>query len=704
MKKERILLIWIFLIFIYMISLVSADIFLTQQPKDIYNIGDEMSLILGSDGVVGWAGMNLICGNYSQMIYFHYLSKSETNNPVTIPLTKEFLKGSKGDCYISMIFDNAKKNSFPFVITDRIEVSVSMDKISLYPNESFSFKGSTKKANGQEFNGIVDINFESLNIQNSVPVEKDEFQGSFSLPGDIASGDYKIGFFVSEKNIDGEIINLGSASSSINVLQKPTKLVIETQSKIVPGNPINFKAELYDQANVTIEKKPVALTLSNPEGKKVYDKLLFTGESNSFNLLTSSPFGSWNINAVSEGLTERASIFVEKYRLANYSITNNTLTILNIGNVPFDKPVEIRIGNYSEIKYLNLSMGGYAELFLEAPDGNYNISISDGYSEFLSNTPLTGKVVSIRDKNYKGNTGFGFFKNNFFAWIFLLLILGSFIFLTTQKVINRRFKVTNKQSVFFNNKPEETKGGVVKLTPPLDKSPEISKFNESHYADHSLEIHGEKQQASLLALKIKNMSSFDTKKSNINERINEITKEIFNNKGKLYRSNDFIIGIFAPVVTRTFDNSLNAIKTANSIASKIKSDNNKFNQKINFGIAVSDGDIVARKQDGKLVFTPLGSGFLNAKKIAEISKSDLLISESTNKKVMSKVKTSFYSEESGIKTYLIKEIVDKQENKKFIEGFLKRNNESKHLRDFRTEGLKNESNEDSLDKHPFKFP
>jgi len=52
----------------------------------------------------------------------------------------------------------------------------------------------------------------------------------------------------------------------------------------------------------------------------------------------------------------------------------------------------------------------------------------------------------------------------------------------------------------------------------------------------------------------------------------------------------------------------------------------------------------------------------------------------------------------------IKEIVDKQENKKFIEGFLKRNNESKHLRDFRTEGLKNESNEDSLDKHPFKFP
>src|SRR3989344_5787370 len=78
MKKERILLIWIFLIFIYMISLVSADIFLTQQPKDIYNVDDEMSLILGSDGVVGWAGMNLICGNYSQMIYFHYLSKSET--------------------------------------------------------------------------------------------------------------------------------------------------------------------------------------------------------------------------------------------------------------------------------------------------------------------------------------------------------------------------------------------------------------------------------------------------------------------------------------------------------------------------------------------------------------------------------------------------------------------------------------------------
>src|SRR3989344_8767832 len=109
-KKVNVLIISIIMFFgIFIIPFASADIFLATQPESVYNIGDSLSIELGSDGGEGWASVELVCGDgeNSKILYFHYIDDASTES-ISAPLTKEFLGGMKGQCYISTSFNGAK--------------------------------------------------------------------------------------------------------------------------------------------------------------------------------------------------------------------------------------------------------------------------------------------------------------------------------------------------------------------------------------------------------------------------------------------------------------------------------------------------------------------------------------------------------------------------------------------------------------------
>jgi len=121
-------------------------------------------------------------------------------------------------------------------------------------------------------------------------------------------------------------------------------------------------------------------------------------------------------------------------------------------------------------------------------------------------------------------------------------------------------------------------------------------------------------------------------------------------------------------VTKTFRNDPIAIKVASEIASHLNEHNKKFKDKIEFGIGVNSGEIVASVGKDKLNFTAIGNALSTAKRIADSAEGSVLISEATNKKVMSEVKT----EKKG-DYYSIKKIIDREQYKGFLDGFMKRN-------------------------------
>jgi CxxC motif-containing protein len=680
-KSVGIILVLAFVIFVNFLSIVSADIFLSTQPETNYNFGDTLSVVLGSDGAVGWANVDLICNDQTKMLYFHYVNDASSAS-INAPLTTQFLGGMIGTCHLALSFNNQQKNSFDFIISNHIDSSITFSGNSFKSGESLYFTGSVSKPNRKQVAGSVELKFEGLDLGIVVPVINNQFSGNLTLPSNIAAGSYGVSVFVSEKNELGDVINSGSANTqSIIIVQKPTTLSLNIPKSAMPGNDLSFDSVLLDQTGMIIDKSDVAYKLSDVNGKDVYNKLANTGETIYINLAKNAPYGYWTLNAESEGVSADSQVYVEKNREALFELINNTLHVLNVGNIPYDKSIEIKIGNETKVKNLNLSVGSSMKFQLTAPDGAYDVSISDGDdSQNWLGVPLTGNIISIDGSKKKSSLGL--FNGSWLAWIFIIAVLGLFIFLSSRKIINKNMILSSKNTPNYA-KDQDKKGGVIKVTPTSENKPPVFE-HDTGIASHSSVIDGTKQSASLIAIKLKNYRELKDSKSNANDTLKTVINEITENKGKVYRTDDFIIGIFSPIITRTFDNSFMAVKTANVISNKLKEYNSKFLQKINFGVAVHTGDIVAKKDAGKLLFTPLGATLTSAKKIAEIADNNVLLSEDAQKKVMSQVKTTLNPEKFGVKTYSISEIVDRQNNSKFIESFLQRNQEFKALRDLRS--------------------
>jgi len=672
--EKRVIAIFVFLIF--MMSFASAEIFFSQQPKEVYSFGDQIKVVLGSDGSGGWVNAGLVCDNSSKkMVFFHYVTPEETNIPFSVPLTKDFLRDMQGDCYFSLLFNNQTKESLHFDISSSLDVKVNFNNKLFNPNESVQFSGTVSKKNGDKVNGFAEVSFPYNAVQIIVPVTDGKFNGNISLQENIPAGEHDLSFFVYQKNEAGEVTNFYLSNSSISVMKKPRLLEIEVPENIAPNNELDFTAHLYDQADSIIDGVPVAFTLVNPNGEQVLNILSETEVTEYYTIQKNAQLGFWNLTAKSEGLiSESFDVFINANVEAEFLLINNTLVIKNVGNVPYDKLVQIKIGeNYTEILALNISLLGSVEFDLEAPDGEYSIFVDDGKVNLEKSTFLTGNVIGIKDSR---SGGIGLVNNYMFSWVIIIGILGLFIFVSARKVVNRKSVLSSKS---FNPKTSKVKGGVVKVN--VTNSGIHKTGPKEDTADNSLVIQGDKQKATLLSLKIDNQEEI-FKGSNASKTIEDSVNSILESKGKVYRSGKYIVGVYAPVITRTFDNGFDVIKIADAISHKLNEHNKKYSPKINFGIGINDGNIIAETRNGKLSFTPLGNAIQNVKKISDMAKNDYLLGEEINKGIGSKIKTIANPEKFNVKTYRINDVLDKTQHAQFLNKFLDRNH-FKDLNKFR---------------------
>lgn len=683
-KMKNILLAPLFiLLIISFASIASADIIITQQPSEIYNLGDSVSVpttIKASKDISGSLNMDLLCNGkqvnfYKNGISLAYGEEIRLAPAPSLVLTKEIIGETIGDCKIKAVLLDEAALTNEFKISNLINIQIRDKETVFDPGTNVLIRGEAIKENGDAVNGFIELSIildptqnETGTITQLETVNNGFFSINLSLPADTKAGNHLLKLDVYEKDTNAEITNKGFTDYNIYINQVPTNLEVafETQ-EVEPGTNLKVKAILHDQTGENIETVAI-ITIKDHEDKILEQVEKPTDEFLEYEIAYNQPPVEWKVVSVSNKLSTEAVFNILEKQEVKVELINKTLTITNIGNVEYcNKTMLVKIGNDSVNIEPCLGIDEVQRYVVTGPEGEYEVEIiREGESILTGNVLLTGKgSVNVK----KVSETRVFLARYPTVWIFMILILAVITFIIFKKGYRRSF---------FGHIHLKKKG----KTPPqypkslLEKSRAISLrrkplITPRNTAELSMSIKGDKQNASVICLKIKNLKALSSEKGGASNILQKIVDMVEENKGTTYQNQNNIFFIFAPVKTKTFKNERLTLRLAQKVDNILKDYNKLSKQKINYGISLNQGEIIAKDEGRILKFMTMHRLMPNAKKVAEISDSEVLLCPDMEKKFGSDVKTEKHVK-NKVTSYKVKELIDREKHTAFISSFLKR--------------------------------
>ncbi|MEK6820400.1 MAG: hypothetical protein AABX71_01695, partial [Nanoarchaeota archaeon] len=262
------------------------------------------------------------------------------------------------------------------------------------------------------------------------------------------------------------------------------------------------------------------------------------------------------------------------------------------------------------------------------------------------------------------------------VWIFLILVFGMFIIILLKKGSKGRvfaYPARSKTSIPAKSSIKSFIKGNLGKKKLKEEEIKVAGVQTPGRAEHSLVLKVRKERTGVLALRVKELAGMRKRASETLDTVSGIIKE---NKGSIFETGDYIIGIFSSPMTKTFENEMLAVKAGREINELLRQHNRKFREKIGYGIALNSGELIVRKDENELRFTSIGNTINLAKKIAELSDSEVLLSEPIQQRVMAQIKADKEVRE-GVNVYSIKRVVDRDKYREFISDFMNRMKGSK---------------------------
>lgn len=614
--------------------------------------------------------INLICNGVQTEVYKEYLdldAGEEIERNPQVPLIEGFIGRPTGNCVIKALLGaETFELTEEFRISDYISIALREQKTEASPEETITLEGDAIKDNGEAVQGIGELRVVRDNesvIEITDTVKNGYFYFNFSLPKDAKAGQYLVQLNIYENDLEGKKTNKGFINYNLLIAQIPTSLEIIFDSiDVEPGTNLNVKTVLHDQTGVPIETTSI-ITIKNSENEIIDQLEKSTNQVLEFPIAYNEPASEWKIVALSNRITSEAPFNIIEKEDVEILLINRTVMITNFGNVPYcNKSVLIKINNESLNVDVCLEVNEEQEYILTAPEGEYQVDIiTDGEERISKSVMLTGRTVDVKEISKRSFVG------RPLVWIFLIAVLGFVAFLFFKKGFKRNF-------IGYMTKRKERKDAV-----PLIKG---SLLNTRNKAELSLSIKGDKQNVSVICLKIKNLKEIGSKKGTIEESLQKIVNLVEEKKAYVYENNENLFFIFAPINTKTFNNEKTAIEVAQKIESGLTEGNKLYKDKVDFGIGVNYGTIVAKKDKDILKFMSMGTLITTAKKTASLSKGEILLSEKVNDKLRTEVKTEKQTH-GNTEVYKIKEVKNKGDHKNFLNNFVKRLEKEKEDKDKR---------------------
>ena len=660
--KRGLIVVTGFLIALLILPLISAEILL-KDPEATYGKGEALIIpttITTNTGISDFFQMFLICNGQEKEFYKEYIiltpGQEKKISPAILLIT-ESIENFNGNCVVKATLAEESVLTSDFTISTEIFTTTEIETTELNPGDKLIINGISERADQSFVNGFAELKISELGIESITTIKDGRFYIEESIADDAKAGDYIGQILTYEKDKNDVITNQGTSEIQIKINQISTEIEIEMITESVnPGEPITFKVFLYDQTEQEIPTEVIS-TIRNNQGQIVEQFEHQTLEEYQYNTKKDSPFGNWSVHSEYEDLEMEAEFEMEKNAEVSFTLVNQTLTITNIGNVQYNNTILITIGNVSENVFVNLALGESIDYTLRAEDGVYKIVISDGKNSLEEeNVVLTGKSVSIKESS-------GLFGSSIIPWIFIILVFGFTIFLIYSKGYKGKISL------------RRTSQSLIQETKPVKKAKvtDHELFGKLDKVELSLNIQGEKQEASVVCLKIKNLDEIKQEKSNVKDTMKEIINYAERHKALPYLNNDYLFFIFATIITKSFKNEREIIDVAQHTVQSIENHNKMFKQKINFGVSANHGNIIAQKEKetGNLHFSSIGNFIGLSKKLAELANREIYLSQKVNDKMLSQVKTEKVKR-TDVEAYKIQKIVERtEEHKKFISKFLK---------------------------------
>ncbi len=662
------------------IQFIQAGIYYDNiQPT--YNLGDRIDVEVNVDLIKEGhlIKTDLICTG-TNVISFNLLPSEEGIVEIKLPLNFHTINEANGECHLYTEYDQESQESRKFKISNALEVYLDTESFYANPGETLTISGNAKKINGAPANGNVEVTIPLLTILETITeepeiqeennqtnqteettnsitpdIEAGKFygkvdEGFFSvdiqIPYESPAGEYRIDALVYEQ-VSGTRASEGIAMANLEIFQILTEADIALNNQnINPGEELQFKPILLDQTGNLIPDE-ISVIIRNSQSERIFEKIVQSDETVFFKIPFNQTSGYYEIEASSKDVNNIKKFYINEKEIASFELINNSLIVKNIGNIPYQKDIQIELNGKPFVKKVELELGNSKEFKLTGSGEEYNIRISDGENELnQGGVVLTGNAVSVRDIKETGSMAL----KTPIVWIFFILILGA----GTLFLFRNIFKKKSFAYPFFKKKKNKTS---VKTKETL-KAP--------NQAEQGLVAKGDKNKAVAIVLKIKNKINDNSKKS-----LEKAVECVYKNKGAIYEQGDYLYMIFSPVMTKSNKNEGVAAKCAEKIALFLKEHNKKFNDKFEFGIGINSGDIVSKIENKKLKFTALGNFISTAKRLADASDKQILVTKESYKKGISEIKADKKEIGEG-EVYEIKKVIDYEKNKEFIRNFLER--------------------------------
>lgn len=714
MESKKIFLSLILLISIMMfLNSIQAKIVLSN-PVEQYNLGDEIKQdikVLTIEPFNGFLRASLVCEMssatpiISEVNTTNSTKTNKTNssapaqNTQTVssvinstvllyysPIATESNKEKSvsfsinaqnpGKCYILASLERQDKKieearTSIFLITSSINIEAVLNKQLFSPEQQLKVTGKIIMANGKEFNGAAIIFLDKRNF--SSVVSKGSFSQTITLEKKISPGKH---FLTIQASDDKGNFGIGNLTFEVTTIKTSLDIKVNNQT-IMPDEILVITPSVLDQAgniiseNISlrlVQLNDLALTMQ----KRIIllEEIVLSGNSTQYKFAKDASPQDYTLEATGSGFAEQKTITVPRVEKINYTIIqsngteNSVLVIKNIGNVKYQKPLEINfvIEDVSINKVIDVSLDvneerTYSLNMIKGPEGLYKVTLkSEGEIKSFTDIPITGKVSSFL--NLDSNETF-----KDFPWLILPLIL--IAALTIFLVFIRRdffiklfkskkktkvaeklygFETYNEQKTLplkkesqkpissfsspkrsepikmsaFQKKTsmEKTEKAAMKDSQRFSTKNELIQDIYERNADSMLPaikiipatITGQKQEVTLLNIRINGLNYLTNLKNTDSYLFKELSEQFFSNVIKRISANSGVSGfydnhlmIMFNVIPQANHASL-AVKTAQEIKKIIE----EFNQQLSSKKQLFEFNVAAGIHTGPLVLTSIG--------------------------------------------------------------------------------------------------
>ncbi len=400
-------LIFISLLFLLMLPLFSSASFVIEADDGKYNLGENINIqtkIFLTETTNGFLKIQVFCMKGSiikldpELVYYA---------PISIEIGKEkkvtldYPLNVAGKCYFYASLEttnvvlNTKSNEF--FISDSINLDVKLNKEKFNPEEEIKIEGTAIKESGNKLEGKLSFYIDDKPYE--IEIKEGKFDYEITLPKNIKSYSHSLNLIA--KDING---NYGNSNLEFYINPIPTKIEIRTNNlSFNPGETIIITPILNDQAEDKMNgTSNIALYQKD---KLLYSKDVISGESTTYTFDTQAEKNIYNIKVIYNELKQEKEITIGYHYELKAIIEKEKLIIENIGNVKYEKPIKVIFYSsetnqtFNNTLNLSLDVGKKQTYLLEAPEGNYTISLiypteSIQKEQKFENNFLTGNVVA----------------------------------------------------------------------------------------------------------------------------------------------------------------------------------------------------------------------------------------------------------------------------------------------------------------------